>query len=45
MINEVKLHENNTTVVKRSLEDKIKTLEDDRLIVLSQKNAENQRIV
>lgn len=45
LVNELKLQENNISIIKKSFEDKIKTMEDDRLIVLSQKNTENQRLV
>lgn len=30
--------------MKKSYEEKIKSVEDDRLLVLSQKNTENQRL-
>lgn len=45
LVNELKLQENNISIIKKSFEDKIKAMEDDRLIVLSQKNTENQRLV
>lgn len=45
LANELKLQENNISIIKKSFEDKIKAMEDDRLIVLSQKNTENQRLV
>lgn len=45
LVNELKLQENNISIIKKSFEDKIKVMEDDRLIVLSQKNTENQRLV
>lgn len=45
LMNELKLQENNISIIKKSFEDKIKAMEEDRLIVLSQKNTENQRLV
>lgn len=45
LVNELKLQENNISIIKKSFEDKIKAMEDDRLVVLSQKNTENQRLV
>ena len=45
LVNELKLQENNISIIKKSFEDKIKAMEDDRLVVVSQKNNENQRLV
>jgi hypothetical protein len=42
---EIKQQDNNITITKKSYEEKIKSLESDRLTVLSQKNTENQRLV
>ena len=39
------MQENSISVLKKSMEEKIKSLQEDRLLVLSQKNSENQRLV
>lgn len=39
------MQENNISILKKSYEEKIKALEEDRLVVLAQKNTENQRLV
>lgn len=39
------MQENNVTILKKGFEEKVKNLEEDRLIVLSQKNTENQRLI
>jgi hypothetical protein len=45
LANENKLQENNISIIKKGFEDKIKSLEEDRLTVLAQKNTENQRLI
>ena len=39
------MQENNVAIQKKGFEEKIKSLEEDRLTVLSQKNTENQRLI
>lgn len=45
LASEIKQQDNNLTITKKSYDEKIKSLENDRLTVLSQKNTENQRLV
>ncbi len=39
------MQENNINILKKSYEEKIKSLESDRLTVFAQKNTENQRLI
>ena len=39
------MQENNVNILKKGFQDKIKSLEEDRRTVLSQKNTENQRLI
>lgn len=39
------MQESNITIIKKGYDEKVKALEDDRLIVISQKNTENQRLL
>jgi hypothetical protein len=39
------MQENNVMIQKKGFEEKIKNLEEDRLLILSQKNTENQRLI
>ncbi len=45
MLAEQKQQENNVVLLKKGYEDKIKSLEDDRLALFAQKNTDNQRLV
>lgn len=42
---EMKLQESNINSMKKNFEEKVKSIEDDRLAAIAQKNTENQRLV